>query len=178
MPNRSTGRNQTKSDPLVLQVRGLGWGLITRSHIKRNITETTETESRDNSLNLGYAGGTFPNNGEPMTQGGQSQQEAPKPMKPLLHPKRDTKIGNNMAPDCRERKSRGWMEIMGWGESGCCEQEKWRETADAICATKGGKETGTGTKKITESGRIWTHDLRVTSPLSSSKTMAVFMKNY
>ena len=108
MPNRSTGRNQTKSDPLVPQVRGLGWGLITHSHKKRNITKT---ESRYNSLNLGCTDGTFPNNGEPMTQGGQSQQE-----------KRKAK--NNMVPDCRERKSWGWLEIMGWGERGCCEQEK------------------------------------------------------
>ena len=77
-------------------------------------------------MNLGYAGGTFPNNGEPMMQGGQSQQEAPKPMKPLLHPKRVTKIGNwnvrtlyesgNIAQAAREMAKRE-IDIMGISET-------------------------------------------------------------
>ena len=96
-----------------------------------------ETESRDNSLNLGYAGGTFPNNGEPMTQGGQSQQEAPEPMKPLLHPKRKKVL-----------RLDGWDEV----RVAAVNRKKWRKTADALCTTQGTKETGTGTGTDTGTG--------------------------
>ena len=67
-----------------------------------------------------------------MTQGGQSQQDASRPTKPLLHPKGITKIGNwnvrtlyesaNIAQGIREMAKRG-IDIMGisdtyWTEHG------------------------------------------------------------
>jgi len=97
--------------------------LITHSRKKYVITET---ESRDNSFNQACAGVTFPNDGETMTQGGQIQQEASRPMKRLLHPKNITKIGNwnvrtllesgNIAQAAREMAKRE-IDIMGISET-------------------------------------------------------------
>ena len=44
MPDRSKGRSQRKSDPLVLQVGGWGKGLITLFHKKTHLSQKSETE--------------------------------------------------------------------------------------------------------------------------------------
>ena len=123
MPNRSKGRDQTKSDPLVLQVWGLGRGLITHSRKKMYIIET---KNRGNLLNFGYAVTTHYNNGEPMTHEGQSQQDALRLNKSLLQPKNTTNIGNwnvrtlyqsgNIAQAAREMVKRD-IDIMGISET-------------------------------------------------------------
>jgi len=79
MPNRLKGRDRTKSDPPVLQVR-------VKKHKKQFVTETGNV---DNDTTL--AGGVTA--GAAMTLLGQSQREAQRPMGPMVAPKRRTTIG-------------------------------------------------------------------------------------
>ena len=77
-------------------------------------------------MNLGEAVATHPSNGEPMTHEGQSQQDALRLTRPLLHPKNVTKIGNwnvrtlyqsgNIAQATREMVKRD-IDVMGISET-------------------------------------------------------------
>ena len=77
-------------------------------------------------MNLWEAVATHPSNGEPMTHEGQSQQDALRPTRPLLHPKNVTKIGNwnvrtlyqsgNIAQATREMVKRD-IDVMGISET-------------------------------------------------------------
>ena len=77
MPKRSKGRDQTKSDPLVLQVGGCAEGY----HIKT--LTVTETRSVDNETILTGCVAA----GAVMTLLGQSQPEAQRPTGPIVAPK-------------------------------------------------------------------------------------------
>ena len=77
-------------------------------------------------MNLREAVATHPSNGEPMTHEGQSQQDALRPTRPLLHLKNITKIGNwnvrtlyqsgNIAQATREMVKRD-IDVMGISET-------------------------------------------------------------
>ena len=88
MPNRSKGRDQTKCDSLVLQVGGLGWGLITHSRKNQFITETEDLRI---SINIGDATRALSSR---MTLLGQSRKEDQKPTTSIVNPKNKTRIGN------------------------------------------------------------------------------------
>ena len=77
MPKRSKGRDETKSDPLVLQVGG--WAQCLRPGSVKTLT-VTETRSVDNETTLtwGVAAGAA------MTLLGQSQPEAQRPIGPIV----------------------------------------------------------------------------------------------
>ena len=74
--------------PLVLQVGGLDWGLITHSRKNKTITETGDIQI---SINIGEATRVHSSR---MTHLGQSRKETQMPTGSIVNPTLETRIGN------------------------------------------------------------------------------------